>query len=824
MLGAGAQTMFIPDTYLRTWLNNAKPGSVDVNGNCDTVAWNAVPPSTVNFTFSSVPDGGSVDLTGIQFLKMNTLNITDGSQSNISVTWPGYPRAHSHLTLRNINVQLFTPSILPLDPGMDIFECDACGLTNIPAFNGPLMHFINTDLSGQTVTVPNAVSWLTLTNDNLSTLPLMPNVTSLSISDNPLTSWANLPTGLVSLTANNVGLTLLPPLPVNLGALSYANNGLTALPALPAGLGTLFLQNNALTSIPALPPNLNFLVISKNPITTLPSMPNSLAQVTADSCALVNIGTLSTGLTSLSLNGNPLVSLPTLPANLQTLRLKDCEQLGCLPVLPQNLVTLQLYNSGVTCLPNIAPNLNTLGGENNLGIAEVYCTIANSPCTTAEPKITGTVFSDTDSDGVFDVGEFGRPHGIVMAEPGDYLAGSDVMGRYIMPVDIGSFTADGMPSLYEPITTAPYAVTFTALGQEDSLNHVGYETVPGIFDLTTHINGSVVRPGFNTGVWVTVHNAGTEGTDALVQLTFDAELDYVASSYAPNSVNANVIEWNTGYMYPGTSWTVYVTLYTPITVPLGTMVTQEGSATATPAQTDFTPADNIALYTDSVVGSYDPNDKRVLPELLSPQQILDGARVEYRIRFQNTGTYPAERVLITDTLSEDLQWTTMQEIASSHEHTWYISHGVLHVLFENINLPDSTSDEPNSHGFITFTMVPDASLMLGESVGNTANIYFDFNEPVITNEAVFTVDATANVVVRDGADVSIWPNPVEDLLTINASDGIDAIEITDVTGRVVMREQTVGTQTSIDVVRLAKGSYTLRFVDGSMRSVAFVKH
>lgn len=42
---AQAQTMFIPDTYLRTWLNNAKPGVVDGGGNCDTTSWNAVPPA-----------------------------------------------------------------------------------------------------------------------------------------------------------------------------------------------------------------------------------------------------------------------------------------------------------------------------------------------------------------------------------------------------------------------------------------------------------------------------------------------------------------------------------------------------------------------------------------------------------------------------------------------------------------------------------------------------------------------------------------------------------------------------------------------------------
>lgn len=249
--------------------------------------------SNVYMYLSNVPANSTVDLTGIQYLKMATLSISGGAGNNISVTWPGYPRANSHLILTDMNAQLFSPSLLPLHSEMNIFECDACGLATVPDFEGVMMHFKNVDLSGQTVTIPNSVGWLALDNDNLSTLPSMPNVAMLSISDNPLANWTNLPTGLASLTANNVGLTYLPTLPTALGTFDYNNNGLLTLPALPASLGTLFLQNNALTSIPAFPPNLSFLVVSHNPITSFPSMPSGLANVTADSCALVTLGPLA---------------------------------------------------------------------------------------------------------------------------------------------------------------------------------------------------------------------------------------------------------------------------------------------------------------------------------------------------------------------------------------------------------------------------------------------------------------------------------------------------------------------------------------------------
>ena len=476
----------------------------------------------------------------------------------------------------------------------------------------------------------------------------------------------------------------------------------------------------------------------------------------------------------------------------------------------------------MSCLPNIPPNLSTIGGQDNLGIAPIYCDLTNTSCELLTPHATGTVFNDADVDGVFDTSEAPRSYGIVSGQPGDYLAGSDINGRYVLPLDIGTFTVDGLPSQYEPITTSPYTVAFAAEGEVDSLNHIGYEHVPGIYDLVIDMAGSVVRPGFYTNAWISVHNAGTEPTDALVQFTFDEDLQYTSSSYTPNSVNGNVIQWNSGTLYPGNTWTTHVSFLTPVTVPIGTAIDQQ--ALATPDQADLTPADNIAFYTDTVVGSYDPNDKRVEPRMLSPQEVLDGERVEYTVRFQNTGTYPAERVLITDTLSDDLQWGSMQEVSSSHENSWFLRHGVLHVLFNDINLPDSASDEPNSHGFVKFSFKPVSSLLLGESVSNVANIYFDFNEPIITNEAVCTVDATANVGEVNATDLRVWPNPASDQITITGTTSGELIEVLDVTGRLVERHNADAERTTWYVSTLLPGSYSVRLIGkGHVRTSTFVR-
>lgn len=65
-----------------------------------------------------------------------------------------------------------------------------------------------------------------------------------------------------------------------------------------------------------------------------------------------------------------------------------------------------------------------------------------------------------------------------------------------------------------------------------------------------------------------------------------------------------------------------VDLTTAVSVTLGTPITH--SITVNPVSTDETPLDNVIIYNDSVVGSYDPNDKLLSPAVLAPAQVQVG--------------------------------------------------------------------------------------------------------------------------------------------------------------------------------------------------------
>ncbi|MCJ8167316.1 IPT/TIG domain-containing protein [Pontibacter sp. E15-1] len=141
-----------------------------------------------------------------------------------------------------------------------------------------------------------------------------------------------------------------------------------------------------------------------------------------------------------------------------------------------------------------------------------------------------------------------------------------------------------------------------------------------------------------------------------------------------------------------------------------------------------------------IIDSFDPNDKQVTPVGLTEARYTPtGAALKYKIRFQNTGTDVAYRVVVVDTLSEHLDLSTLQVGAASHTYRLDVSgkgKPVLTWTFDNIMLPDSTANEPGSHGYIQFSIKPKTGLPEKTAVENLADIFFDFNSPVRTNNTL----------------------------------------------------------------------------------------
>ena len=85
-------------------------------------------------------------------------------------------------------------------------------------------------------------------------------------------------------------------------------------------------------------------------------------------------------------------------------------------------------------------------------------------------------------------------------------------------------------------------------------------------------------------------------------------------------------------------------------------------------------------------------------------------------------------------------------LSSSHDLITQLLPGdILRFNYPQINLPDSTSDEPNSHGYVQYKIKRKPGLPLNAVISNRAYIYFDFNTPVVTNTVSATLTTTVGI-------------------------------------------------------------------------------
>ena len=238
-----------------------------------------------------------------------------------------------------------------------------------------------------------------------------------------------------------------------------------------------------------------------------------------------------------------------------------------------------------------------------------------------------------------------------------------------------------------------------------------------------------------------------------------------------------------------------------------------------------TPDDDPFLSIDcqEVIGSFDPNDKQAVPIGVSDEHFIEqNTSLEYKIRFQNTGTDTAFTVRIEDRISSDLDFASIQAGASSHPYRVEIGeNGLLIFHFENIMLPDSNINEAASHGFVQFRInqLPDNAI--GTVIENTADIYFDFNEAIVTNTVIHTIGSNfvttnTNKILVPNLEITAVPNPftTQTLFTLKGVEIQDVeFELYDVTGRLVKRDNFSGNQYQLNRNGIPTGTYLFRFVD-----------
>lgn len=415
---------------------------------------------------------------------------------------------------------------------------------------------------------------------------------------------------------------------------------------------------------------------------------------------------------------------------------------------------------------------------------------------TYKGNISGTTIEDDNTDCIFNGIDYTYKNILIEASNGSssYYAISQATGEYSIKADTGNYVVTHTPKNYRtPICpSSGYAVvvvnpTDTINGQ-DFFDHLTSNFTDAAIDITP---GAFPVPGFDYTVYINYNNIGTDTINGTVTVTYDSLLSFISSSVTPVSTSYHTLTFNYNSLAEDSSGVIQLTLHLDSTIVLGETLDMFASISTLSADIDS--ANNIDVYTDIVVGAFDPNDKAVNPKGIGVQGFIVGTEIlEYTIRFQNTGTLTANNVIVRDSISDNLDMNTFTLLSSSHTCVPVIT-GLRNMNFKflNINLPDSTSNEPASHGYVKYSIKPKAGIAAGTQIKNTAYIYFDFNYPIITNTTLNTIAFPASIeeVATTNGSVIVYPNPFSDNTTfVIKSDKLNELysfELTDVLGKKV---------------------------------------
>lgn len=412
---------------------------------------------------------------------------------------------------------------------------------------------------------------------------------------------------------------------------------------------------------------------------------------------------------------------------------------------------------------------------NSLGIKDAFAAKINPQLN----LITGKVFFDYNNNGIYDnATENGFSNILVSISPGTLNVNSNTSGNFSLFCGSGSHSVYIPYPLYYTSNPASRSVDFSGYGNINENNDFGLYPTPGINDLRVTLTAlAAARPGFNTTQVLTYKNVGTTTLSGTISLLFDNTMNIISSSPGVIDITANPVTWNYSNISPNEERRILIEYNLPASVPLGTILTS--TATINPVSGDYSPADNVYNLNQIVRGSYDPNDKSVEPSSnLTLQNIQDEDSLTYTIRFQNTGTDTAFTVKVTDTLSSKLNIPSVETVSSSHDYEFSIKNGnILIWTFNNILLPDSTTNEVKSHGFVKYRIKPKNNLSEGDVINNSANIYFDFNVPVITNTTVTRVGTTVKYLDLGFRLEAMYPHP--DSIKVYLAKSVSPFEIID---------------------------------------------
>jgi hypothetical protein len=488
----------------------------------------------------------------------------------------------------------------------------------------------------------------------------------------------------------------------------------------------------------------------------------------------------------------------------------------------------ELHTPGIYTVSLVAQGMNASTYTNSFVLVVDSCT-----------SINGNVFVDCNSNCIKDANEFNCDEEVVISTNGTYTTTSipDYNGNYsiVTPYSATQYTATIIPNTdFTLACSTPSSVVYTANAanssyfantlNQTSVNNINYSSyvehpysgssVPGgSFKLRSYYD--VSKPDFCSAV----NNSGTYYIK-LDQNTQLASVEPGTPNYSaiyPTS-NGDSIVWNiadlrTNAMNLGGNEFV-LNIDMKVTATIGLPYSITSGVISNVVETSFT--DNEKTGTWLIGGPFDPNYIEVTPAGIGSQGYIPTSTTElyYTIHFQNVGNAPAINVKIKNQLDNNLDVTSIKLLGSSAPvQTNIDGNNLATFAFNHIMLIDSTHDEPNSHGFVSYKINLKPSLAPGTQISNTAGIYFDYNAAVLTNTVLNTIQSTTNIKDFSSNTIDVYPNPSNGIVNINSFNIITKINVINVLGEIVKSVNVNANQLVVDLTDLKSNVYFLQITD-----------
>lgn len=441
-------------------------------------------------------------------------------------------------------------------------------------------------------------------------------------------------------------------------------------------------------------------------------------------------------------------------------------------------------------------------------------------CTTITEQngstICGSVYYDENNDCAYNGNDEGLEGIEMIAQPGNIKAYTDIYGDYVFNLAPGIYTiTQTNTNIWTASCSTSYVINVAAIGQQYCGNDFANTTSCPNPDLYIDLSTTALRVGFENLYAITFGNNGAvAASNATVKVDFGQHILPLSASLPWDSKAGTEYIWNFGTIEIGQEFTIYIEDSVLTTATIGDNlavlgVIDENGSTAN----DCDATNNIETDINLAVGAIDPNDIAVNPEGF----ISNDQELTYKIRFQNVGNDLVNTVILRDELPEGLDISTLIRGTASHAYQFRIEgERTLVWEFNNINLLDSTTNEPESHGFVTFKITPKVDLPDGTELPNKAAIFFDNFDPIITNTVINTIGEPNDV---KAGDLAIYPNPMSNFTTFRIvprqadlnEEEIQTIEIYTMLGhQVVSMNSLTGTRVLIERGELSAGYYIVK--------------